>query len=184
MASGIIGSIARVDQLTGNVASIDVTLAEAGDIGRAMVTWSPGEMFNWTAIADFWPDRSILCARLTDMPLALVQIDDDYLPLRAAPHDQRAVYVSFLEVAPPVRNRAWYSFAGLGAAMLSFAFARSRQLGYHGRIGLHAIEPAREFYAKLGFLIGSRPGPNEYWESYLELSPEAADRFVENSSRS
>ena len=108
-----------------------------------------------------------------------MQLDDDYLPLRSRPTELRAVNVSFLEVSPRLRTVGQRQFKGIGAAMLSFAVARSRQLGFGGRVGLHSILLARSFYAKLGFreIVEAAPGLNEYWEVYPELSPEAAAQF-------
>lgn len=186
MPSPIVGSICRIDQLTGAEVTLDVAVADHELITRAAIAWHPGAMFNWRAVANYWPERSVLAATLKGgVPLAFVQFDDDYRPLRSPEATNQTVYVSFLEVAPLVRSSTWYSFVGLGAAMLSFAVARSRQLGYEGRVGLHTISHAREFYAKLGFHeAGLVPGPNEYWETYLELLPGASDRFLAPPERS
>lgn len=190
MPSPPIGTIARVDQHSGEIVTIEVALADLEDVASVSQTWaaesghggSAGALFNWRAIHGFWPERHVLFANWQGTTFGLVQIDDDFPPLRTRAADQRAVYISFLEIAPLLRSRTRpRRFVGLGAALLTFAVARSRQLGYGGRVGLHSILQAREFYAKLGFLESTEPGSNEYWESYLELSPSAADRFIEQS---
>jgi hypothetical protein len=60
------------------------------------------------------------------------------------------VYIDFLATAP--WNR--YSmqdipdYKGVGSAMLDYAIWRSLELGYGGRIGLHALPDAEGFYLK------------------------------------
>ncbi len=186
-----VGRIERIDQRTGNLASLDVMLADSDRVASASNFWRPdpnagshsGALFNWSAISAFWPERSVLCATWSDLSYAMMQLDDDHVLLRSRKVGARAVYVSFLEVAPQIRVGSWERrFIGLGAAMLTFAVVRSRQLGFEGRIGLHSVLQARGFYTNLGFHELDDPGLNEYWESYLELSPDAADRFMAKSS--
>lgn len=84
-----------------------------------------------------------------------------------------------------IRSGRWQTrFSRIGAALLTFAIVRSRQLDFGGRVGVHAILQAREFYAKFRFREAAEPGPNEYWEAYLELLPEAANRFPQEAEAS
>ena len=184
-----VGTIERRDRLTGELTAIAVTLADGALVSRASLSWQAGStsenrqraVFNWAAIRAYWPDRHVLSAHTNTYDLALMQLDDDHPALRSRPTGMRAVYVSFLEVAPLLRTGNLHRrFDGLGPAMLSFAVTRSRQLGFSGRVSLHTIAEARTFYARLGFreVEGPEPGFNEFWESYLELPPEAADRLM------
>ena len=166
-------------------------MADADGVARADRLWRPdptagslsGAQFHWSAILRFWPERHVLRATLDGLTLALMQVDDEHVALRERPPALRAVYVSFLEVAPYIRMGSWERrFTGLGPAMLTFAVARSRQLGYQGRVGLHSIIQAREFYEKIGFREVPDPGLNEYWEAYMELQPEAVDNFIRGAA--
>jgi hypothetical protein len=79
---------------------------------------------------------------------------------------RRLVYVSALATAP--WNRAAINnpptYKGVGSNLIHFAIARSCELGYQGRIGLHALPGALGFYRKLkiGLLdCGSDPDESD-----------------------
>jgi len=67
---------------------------------------------------------------------------------------QKIVYVDFLSTAPwnriSLKNPPDYK--GVGLTLLSFAKQRSKQLGYEGRVGLHALPKAENFYRKRGMI--------------------------------
>jgi hypothetical protein len=64
---------------------------------------------------------------------------------------RRLVYIRALATAPwnrpAITNPPTYK--GVGGNLIDFALARSYQLGYQGRIGLHALPGALGFYRKL-----------------------------------
>lgn len=64
---------------------------------------------------------------------------------------QRLVYILALATAPWNRPTIQTSptYKGVGGQLIDFAIARSYQLGYKGRVGLHALPGALEFYRKL-----------------------------------
>ena len=69
---------------------------------------------------------------------------------------RRLVYIRALATAPwnrPARNRPAITnpptYKGVGGNLIDFAIARSYELGYQGRIGLHALPGALGFYRKL-----------------------------------
>ena len=77
---------------------------------------------------------------------------------------RRLVYISALATAPwnryVITNPPTYK--GVGGNLVDFAIARSRQLGYQGRIGLHALPSALGFYRKLRVgLLDCGPDPEE-----------------------
>ncbi|NJL57029.1 GNAT family N-acetyltransferase [bacterium] len=64
---------------------------------------------------------------------------------------RRLVYISALAAAPwnrPVITSP-PTYKGVGGNLVDFAVARSHELGYQGRIGLHALPGALGFYRKL-----------------------------------
>jgi len=135
-------------------------------------------LFEWESIAAFRPDDPILLIRAGNVVQALMQFREGHetpCPLGARP---ALVYISFLEVAPwnriGIRDRR---YKGLGQLMLCFASQRSLQLGFDGRIGLHALPAAEAFYRRLGF--DAPVCPNEYRELYFELGPEGARNLLE-----
>ncbi len=64
---------------------------------------------------------------------------------------RRLVYIRALATAPwnrpAITNPPTYK--GVGGNLIDFALARSYELGYQGRIGLHALPGALGFYRKL-----------------------------------
>jgi hypothetical protein len=77
---------------------------------------------------------------------------------------RRLVYISALATAP--WNRPLIvnppTYKGIGGNLVDFAIARSHELGYQGRIGLHALPSALGFYRKLRFgLLDCGADPEE-----------------------
>jgi hypothetical protein len=77
---------------------------------------------------------------------------------------RRLVYISALATAPwnrpLITNPPTYK--GVGGNLVDFAIARSHELGYQGRIGLHALPGALGFYRKLRIgLLNCGPDPEE-----------------------
>ena len=63
----------------------------------------------------------------------------------------RLVYVEALASAPWNRSTLEQSpfFRGVGRTLLLFARQRSLELGYRGRVGLHALPQSEAFYRRL-----------------------------------
>jgi GNAT superfamily N-acetyltransferase len=178
-----IGQIRRVDLTTGLVSTLKLELVDANDaLDVDQGVWFDGQPvrtdFHWPAVRAFRPERSIVTVTLGGATQAILQFDEAVLDGSLTEIGAEALYVCFLEVAP--WNRPEHSgrrFAGLGAGMIAAAVERSRQLGKNGRVGLHSVLVAVEFYERLGFVRSVSIHDNEYWEPYYELSPEAASRL-------
>lgn len=90
------------------------------------------------------------------------------------------VYVDYLEVAP--WNRPDLGFAprlrGVGSTLLTAAVALSEDEGFKGRIGLHSLPQADDFYRKCGM---TRIGPDPAYQDliYFEMTAERARAFLE-----
>lgn len=88
------------------------------------------------------------------------------------------VYVSAVEAAPWNLPQFTDSpvYAGCGTQLLVAAIVMSEELGWGGRIGLHALARAESFYEHFGL---TRVGPDaEYGRLvYYELAPEIAARL-------
>lgn len=67
---------------------------------------------------------------------------------------QPLIYVQALATAPWNRRiaSAQRQFSGIGALLLNFARRRSVQLGYGGRVALHALPRAERFYEALNMM--------------------------------
>ncbi|MEO1353908.1 MAG: GNAT family N-acetyltransferase [Cyanobacteria bacterium J06635_15] len=89
------------------------------------------------------------------------QIDSD--------RGQPLVYVQALATAPWNRRTAQSGrqFSGIGALLLNFARRRSLQLGYGGRVALHALPNAERFYEALN-MMNFDPDPDYDGLVYFE----------------
>jgi hypothetical protein len=110
---------------------------------------------------------AIECQRLTQ-GLMMLEIDFHRSRLTSG---KSLIYVDFLATAPwnrPSLNDV-PTFKGVGSAMLDFAIWRSLELGYGGRVGLHALPEAEAFYTKRQMIrFGADPDKDDlvYFESY------------------
>lgn len=152
-------------------------------------------LFNWVSIRNFHPGNGarLYCLDSTDemislgRPLfgfgtvtfgglgaeALMLVKSGHVIRCDEAHRNSLVYVSFLEVAPwnhPLAAVRY--FRGLGPLLLRAACQLSVERGYKGRLGLHAVPAARDFYSRIGFQVIDCP--NEYNELYMELDEAGA----------
>jgi hypothetical protein len=126
-------------------------------------------MFNWLAVFNFHADATTVAIDVDSKTQALMQVKDKHVVRCGNGPLAPLAYISFLEVAPWNKSTATARrFSNLGAKMVLLAIDRSRQLGTLGRVGLHAVPDAENFYAKMGFR--RLDCPNEYNEVYYELS--------------
>ncbi len=90
------------------------------------------------------------------------------------------VYIDYLEVAP--WNRPEFGAAprlrGVGTALLTAAVALSEDEGFKGRLGLHSLPQADDFYRKIGM---TDLGPDSAYQNlrYFEMTAEQARAFLE-----
>lgn len=88
------------------------------------------------------------------------------------------VYIDYLEVAPwnwriPQVERAG-QFRGIGSLLFWRAVRQSQEEGFHGRLGLHALPQAEEFYEKACGMTSLGRDAGKQNLLYLELSSEWA----------
>lgn len=79
------------------------------------------------------------------------------------------VYVEYLATAPwnrrPIENPPFYT--GIGGTLMAFVRTRSAELGFNGRVGLHALPTADGFYQRLR-MPNYGPDPNKDGLVYFE----------------
>ena len=94
------------------------------------------------------------------------------------------VYIDYLESAPwnlPVMvDKPQYG--GIGPVLMRAAVELSNDEGFHGRIGLHALPQAEEFYRDGCEMRCCGPDPTYDNLPYYEMTREIATRFTSNSS--
>ncbi len=88
---------------------------------------------------------------------------------------QSLAYVEYLSVAPWNLSLPGHSprYRGGGSALLLAAMSESRRAGHKGRVGLHSLTQAEDFYRALGFTdLGLDPDYQDL--RYFELTEERA----------
>jgi len=90
------------------------------------------------------------------------------------------VYIEYLEVAPWNRPElgATPRLRGLGSALMTAAITLSEDEGFKGRIGLHSLPQADDFYRRCGM---TDLGPDRACQNlrYFEMTAERARAFLE-----
>jgi hypothetical protein len=93
---------------------------------------------------------------------------------------QHLVYVEYLETAPWNRreHQADPRFRGVGSALILAAIALSRHEGFKGRIGLHSLPQADDFYTRI--LGMTDLGPDTKYQNlrYFEMTTDQADKLA------
>jgi GNAT superfamily N-acetyltransferase len=159
------------------------TLRALAQRGVPMAKWPQSWHWDWrqkrTGVAGLlaYPGFSVVAQGVTQ---GLAQID---LTRSARAHEHAGkpiAYVDYLEVAP--WNRADLGKAprlrGVGTALLSATVALSDQEGFKGRIGLHSLPQADDFYRRKGL---TDLGPDAQYQGlrYFEMSEDHARAFLE-----
>lgn len=144
---------------------IDAILTEVTDkhLEDARTLWEPilegrgqdDEYWNWVGKSrrsKLLPGDELYAIECEGITQGLMMLD--VLKKRCLIESQlrrRLVYISALATAPWNRPVIINSptYKGVGGNLVDFAVARSYELGYQGRIGLHALPGALGFYRKL-----------------------------------
>lgn len=157
------------------------------DVGRQL--WPQNRPWDWRATAESIQNRldgqcfSIVCDGMTQAMMITT------LTHRAKLEGQRndhLVYVEFVEAAPWNRQQIVSRsprYSGCGSILVGAAIEYSKLEGFKGRIGLHSLPQANNFYAnKIGM---SDLGQDADCKSlrYFEMSPEQAQAFMINGRR-
>ena len=94
------------------------------------------------------------------------------------------VYVDYVESAPwnviPLVEEPLYS--GIGVVLMRTAVQLSYDEGFHGRVGLHALDQAEKFYQQKCGMQGCGFDPDYHNLPYYEMTRDIAARFTSNSS--
>jgi hypothetical protein len=125
------------------------------------------------------PSFSIVCGGVTqgmmfiDTTMRRCQIDSQ--------RDKDLVYVSFVENAPWNRRELFDPprYRGIGSILIRAAIARSHEEGFKGRIGLHSLPQANNFYGNTCGMTDLGVDPNYEGLRYFEMTPEQAEAFIE-----
>lgn len=93
---------------------------------------------------------------------------------------QHLVYVDYLSVAPWNRKSIEPKprFRGVGSALLAQAIGTSAEEGFFGRLGLHSLPNAADWYRKEFGMQSFGPDASKQGLEYFELTQESAQQFL------
>ena len=95
---------------------------------------------------------------------------------------QEVVYIEFLATAPWNRQELCNPrrFAGVGTILAEIAIQLSLDYEFGGRIGLHALPRAADFYRNVLHMteLGPDPDPQHQNLIYFEMTSQQASRFL------
>lgn len=92
------------------------------------------------------------------------------------------VYVDFVEAAPWNRREILGEpprYSGCGSILIRAAIEYSKLEGFKGRIGLHSLPQANDFYANKVGMTDMGQDPDYQNLRYFEMTPEQAEAFIE-----
>ncbi|MEQ8283556.1 MAG: GNAT family N-acetyltransferase [Parvibaculum sp.] len=110
----------------------------------------------------------------------LAQVDLSKMSREASQVGKPLVYVEYLEVAPwnRVELGKMPRLRGVGSALVTAAVALSCEEGFKGRLGLHSLPQADDFYRKIGMAdLGQDPASQNL--RYFEMTVDQARIFLE-----
>jgi hypothetical protein len=109
--------------------------------------------------------------------LMLLELDCHYSRIES---DRGLVYIDFLSTAPWNRRSIQenVTYKGVGSALVTFAISRSFDLGYQGRVGLHALPKAEDFYEKIMEMFNLGCDTNKENLKYFELPASRASKIM------
>lgn len=98
---------------------------------------------------------------------------------------QELVYVDYLETAPWNLRTPIVAprFSGVGTVLMAEAIAFSLQSGLNGRVGLHSLEQATEFYERGCRMRDLGPDPGYYDLQYFEYDEATAVKWLTERKR-
>ena len=102
-------------------------------------------------------------------------------------HDQfgkPTVYIEFIATAPWNRRAAGrIRYRGVGTVFLAAAIIQSRTMGFRGRVALHSLPDAENFYRGQGLTELGRDSSHQNL-LYFEMTEEGARKFIKSPRES
>jgi hypothetical protein len=120
-----------------------------------------------------------LCLVCQDQVQGLMMLDLTKSSRLSSQAGKPLVYVEFLATAPWNRKELTTSpvFRGVGSVLIYVAIQVSLEEQFHGRIGLHSLPRANDFYQNVCGMTLVGPDPQKQNLCYFEMTRDQAKRF-------
>lgn len=157
--------------------------------GITQANWPQNRHWNWRNKAEHFRgflDRqgfAIMCEGLTQGMMFVDLNRRAQLPNQAGQH---LVYIDYLEAAPwnrPGLIAENARYRGVGSLLILAAVTLSQNEEFHGRIGLHSLPQANDFYANRCGMQDLGPDKNYQNLRYFEMTPADAATFIEKGGQ-
>lgn len=149
---------------------------------------------NWSdRVGDIikWPQEilPLMCIECNGVNQGMMMLNTETHTSRVPGNEREGlIYVEYLEAAPwnnrGITNEYYIcsqtSLRGVGSALLLEAIKYSRDMGYRGRVGLHALPWCTQFYEIKFTMINMGPDEKKSHLHYYELPTEAAAKLLDN----
>lgn len=146
--------------------------------------WPQSRRWNWRQKAELLqgliahPGFSVVCGGMTQ---GMMIVDTTTRRCRIdSQKGQHLVYVEFVENAPWNRPELVSPphYRGVGSILVRAAIALSQEEEFKGRIGLHSLPQANDFYANTCGMTDLSVDPEYEGLRYFEMTPEQAEAFI------
>ncbi len=163
--------------------ALAVALQELAGKGVPISQWPQSWHWNWeqksARVQGLLAYRG-LCVVAQGETQGLAQIDLTKSCREPGQARRPLVYLDYLEVAPWNRHEIQQPtrFRGVGTALLSAAVQLSLDEGFKGRLGLHSLPQADDFYQGMGM---TDLGPDSDYQGlrYFEMTADHARAFLD-----
>lgn len=131
-----------------------------------------------------FPCVSLMCDKMTQGMMILDTTTKRCLiPAQAGRH---LAYVEYVEAAPWNRRDLGFNpprYKGVGSLMLRAAIEYSKDCEFEGRIGLHSLPQADDFYSKIGMTDLGHGHGNYPKLRYFEMTTEQVEGFIQKGGQ-
>jgi hypothetical protein len=172
-----------VDWQTAWQPALIAVIAELVKQGVPRTQWPQSSHWNWRSKAEqvqgllAFRGFSVVCESMTQ---GLMRVDLNKVAQIPTQKGKPLVYVDYLEAAPWNRSELGNQprYRGVGTALITSAVELSRQEGFKGRIGLHALPQADRFYRETCGMVDLGLDPKYQNLRYFEMTPDHARAFL------
>ncbi|RQO37229.1 GNAT family N-acetyltransferase [Herminiimonas sp. KBW02] len=152
--------------------------------GVARKYWPQNRHWDWRkkmeAVQGYlaYPGFSVMCNGVTQ---GLMVVENTSYRCRLQEQEgQHLIYVEFIENAPWNRKELLLTprYRGVGSILIRAAIELSKEEGFKGRIGLHSLPQANDWYANSCGMSDLGIDTNKEGLRYFEMTPAQAEAFI------
>ena len=159
------------------------------DQGVERKLWPQSRHWDWRGkirAIESRPDRHCFAIVCEDMTQAMMITDRSKRARIESQKNEHLAYIDYLEAAPWNRHKILGKpprFAGCGSILIRAAIDYSKLKDCKGRIGLHSLPQANDFYARKVGMTDLGQDYNYENLRYFEMTPAQAEAFIKQGEQ-